>query len=83
MIYDRLVVVEWDDAWSGGNWTSPGEAIESHKPERCWTVGKVVIENDEGIMLAQTFGVGDLGNLWFIPNGMIRSVTSLKKGSPA
>ena len=76
---NRLVLVEWDDAWSDNGWASEID------PTACpvSTVGWVVIETEEGILLAQTLSKDNVGSMWFIPNGMINSVTYLKEGDPA
>lgn len=76
---DRLVIVEWEDAWTTDNWV---EEV-SRGPVIVWTVGYVVVEDEEGITLAQAITEGGFGNLWRVPNGMIRRVNALTVGEPA
>ena len=76
---ERLVVVEWDDAWSeAGN----AENIPKAEPSRVFTVGIVVVENEEGILLTQSWGKDGFGAFWFIPNGMILDVRGVVPGDP-
>ncbi len=79
MKYGRLVVVVWDDAWAAHGWTDD----TTPKPMTVTTVGWVIQETEVGMSLAQSVAADGFGSVWFIPNGMINSVTYLKEGEPA
>ena len=70
-----LVVVEWIDAAHFEGWQF-GENPENIF-EPCWTVGFLMSDTDEGVMIAQTWYPGDTANLIQIPAGMIRKKTIL------
>jgi hypothetical protein len=78
---NRKVIVEWEDAWTHQHWV---ETMPKAAAEIVSSLGVVVVENEEGILLAQTVGKdGGTGNLWFIPNSMILSVRYLIDGGEA
>lgn len=81
--YNELVLVMWADAWSKDAWCDRETAETSTVGgEPCINVGWVVRHDKEGIMLAGSMSVNDrtIGNLMFIPKGMIKSVKRLKNG---
>ena len=78
---DRLVLVVWEDAWTSGNWVE--NAAAPSDPVLVHTAGFVLVEDDEGITLAQSMCLGEGGNIWRIPNGMIRGVYRLVPGAAA
>lgn len=81
---DRLVCVEWEDAWTQDGWhfTAEGHAATKHEVI-VYSVGYVVQETPDGIMLSSAVNNEGFGSLWKIPNGMIRSVRRLKDGGKA
>ena len=80
-MFDRLVMVEWMDAWSIDGWfTIPEALMKAGEEVIVYSVGYVLQETEEGICLTSAIAGGSFGNLWWIPNGMITSVTELKKG---
>tara|TARA_R110000744_G_scaffold91642_1_gene177755 strand:+ start:690 stop:926 length:237 start_codon:yes stop_codon:yes gene_type:complete len=77
---NRKVIVEWIDAWTSGGWSDTYDA----RPAKVFTMGLVLEENEKGIMVAQSYTAdGGFGNLTFIPNEDINTVTYLKEGGPA
>lgn len=81
---DRLVCVEWEDAWADSAWHEVQEAhTAALKPVVAWSVGYVVQETTEAIVLSCSVVPEGLGGLTRIPNGMIRSVTHLQPGKAA
>jgi|14BtaG_2_1085337.scaffolds.fasta_scaffold31118_2 hypothetical protein len=76
---NRVVLVEWDDAWSCHGWTDD----TAPKPVRVKTLGFAVQETKQGIVVAQSVGPDGFGSTCFIPNGMIQNVTYLREGGPA
>jgi len=83
-VFDRLVLVEWIDAWSEDGWHLTPEAhkLASHSV-LCYSVGYVVQEDEDGILLSSAITKDGFGALWLIPNGMIMKVTLLTEGPEA
>lgn len=74
-----LVLVEWEDAYSGNHdWFKGNTMPEAVEPLIVATTGFLIQENDERITLAQSFSHDSLANLWTIPQGMIRKRTKLR-----
>jgi hypothetical protein len=71
----KLVLVQWIDAYHLDGWQFG--AIPSAKFDPCWSVGFLMDETKEGIILAQTWFDGDCGNLIGIPKKMINKMTVL------
>ena len=75
-----LVLVTWYDAHSETGWFEPQEALDKHNPMTCWNVGWVVKKDKDGITLSPSVASdGGLGDVMFIPRGMIRQVTVIRK----
>lgn len=67
--------VTWVDASMGGGWHTYDE-IDS-EPALTITVGWLVKEDENTLVLASSWGYGQLGNLTYIPRGMIKKVVNL------
>ena len=81
---DRLVVVEWEDAWADASWHDVLEGHEdAQKPVIAYSVGWVVQETEEAIVLSSAVVADGLGGLMRIPAGMVRTVRYVKDAGPA
>ena len=76
----RMVHVEWEDAseqtegaWSGRGDVKPWEACIVQ------TVGYVVHDIEQGLVLTDSYTPNLFGRVTQIPRGMIRKVTELRK----
>lgn len=70
-----LVVIEWVDAAHIEGWqfgVKPDLSFDS-----CWTVGFLMAESDDGVVVAQTWYPDDVAHLIQIPRGMIKKQTVL------
>ena len=77
----QLVVIEWLDIQSNAEWHEgdPGTA----NPATCVTVGWLVFENDDKLVLADSRARdGEWGGLTVIPSGVIRQRTRISAKSP-
>lgn len=80
MVNRRYELVEWVDSWSiTDRWITPDGLERERAPALCTTVGFLVREDEESILLAQSFALnadGELeewGHVWGIPKVAIRS----------
>ena len=80
---DRLVCVEWEDAWTSDSWHSQEDTVATGEPLLVHTVGWVLIEDEGGMTLAQSLTDGGAGAIWRVPAGMIRQVRILREGKEA
>ena len=75
-----MVEVEWVDSAGRSDWHELDEASRLLERLACRSVGYMVIDNADGIVLTQ--GVGAMG-LWLssmaIPRSAIRNVTTLRR----
>lgn len=73
-----LVEVEWQDAYSDDSWQSAKKARKSG-PMWCRTVGYLLREDDDAIVLADTIceTERDVAGTWYIPKGMVRKVRKI------
>lgn len=75
------VVIEWQDPTSVGGWIWKDKLASEFKkhPVMCYTVGWIVKENEEKIMVAGSIMVGraQYGELFIIPKSCIISITQL------
>lgn len=74
-----VVIVTWVDAATDNGWTDTDEAHDFVPPE-CMTVGYLVADKPDHLVLAQTHGGNEMGNRWVIPRGMIKAVRTLEVG---
>jgi hypothetical protein len=82
--YERIAVVEWEDAWTEDGWNLTADAHEKgDRTAIIWSVGYVMKEDNNGIVLVSGVTKDGFGSMWKIPNGMIISVTHMGKGPPA
>lgn len=77
--YFHLVIVTWVDAATDNGWTDTDEAHDFTPPE-CMTVGYLVADKPDHLVLAQTHGGNEMGNRWTIPRGMVKAVRVLQVG---
>lgn len=77
----KLVLIRWNDAWVHGAWDDESESTKRAQPIIVHTVGWVISDAPDGLLVAaQIAGIDQLANQSFIPRGMIRDVTTLKRG---
>lgn len=71
-----FVEIEWDDAWKDAvGDTTLNNAHEDHNPIVCFSHGYVLMDDEEGIMLANEYSPnGTYRHRSFIPRKMIRDV---------
>ena len=80
-----LVKVVWKDAWVDGNEPiNVEEAHLKHKPMLMTTLGWLLIDNAEGVSVANEHYIDDAGmemyrGRTFIPRGMVQSLEPLIK----
>lgn len=78
----KLVHIEWGDAWTSGPWQDDNFASREQRAHVVNSIGWVVQANDHGVTIASRIAEdGALGNVMFIPTGMIMSCTTLSQGS--
>lgn len=70
-----IAVVQWVDAYHLEGWQF-GEKPEI-KLDPCWTIGFVIQDNEDGVLVSQTWCPDDSANLICIPRGMIQKITVL------
>lgn len=64
-----------------GAWDDEGQSAKRAEAIIVHTVGWVIKDSEEGLLVAaQIAGADQLANQSFIPRGMIRDVTTLKRG---
>lgn len=75
----QIVEVEWADAHSLDPWTPLEDLTEDALVALpCNTYGIVIGTSEEGIMVAGSInGAASTGANWFIPKGMLKSITIL------
>lgn len=69
-----LVVVKWNDAWT----TEIPASLDGHlvhKPELITTIGWLMVDDEQGVQLANEFYDSTYRGRTFIPRGMVVSVT--------
>jgi hypothetical protein len=71
----KLVLIEWIDAYHLDAWQFGAVPVADFNP--CWTVGFLMDETKQGVMVAQTWFPGDCANIIAIPKGMIKKLTVL------
>lgn len=76
----RLVLVEWLDATTLGGWANTPDVEHTVTPDLCQTVGWLVVEKDDFVVLAQTHGEIEMGNCWCVPKGMISRIFNIEVG---
>lgn len=74
-----LVIVTWVDAATDSGWTDTDEAHDFTPPE-CMTVGYLVSDKPDHLVLAQTHGGNEMGNRWVIPRGMVSKIRQMGVG---
>ena len=73
-----LVEIEWGDAHGNAGWQKLEDL--QHFSITCWTIGWFIRHDDEGISVAASCNTElDFSNSSFVPGGMIKKVTVLKK----
>jgi hypothetical protein len=74
-----IVIVTWIDAATESGWTDTDEAHDFVPPE-CQTMGYLVADKPDYIVLAQSYGGNEMGNRWTIPRGMVTAMRVLEVG---
>jgi hypothetical protein len=85
-----LVVIVWDDAWVRAEESvAMGDVHATHKPMSITTIGWLLLENEDGISVANEYYDDTYRGRTFIPRAMVKSVTRfaltkprLRKGRP-
>ena len=71
-----LVVIVWGDAWVRADTPMvKSEAAHEHKPMPVTTIGWLLIDNDEGVQIANEFYDDAYRGRTFVPRAMVRSIT--------
>jgi len=71
----KLVLVEWVDAYHKDAWQFGAPTTGTFDP--CWSIGFLMDDTKQGVVLAQTWFDSDCANLIGIPKGMIKKMTVL------
>jgi len=78
-----LVVCEWLDAWVRGEESMTlADVAAKHKPELITTIGWLLREDAEGIMLANEFYADAYRGCTFVPRAMVKSINRFKLTKP-
>lgn len=80
----KIVVVLWKDILTRGDWVGDREeVIEQVRPMQCVTVGWLLVDCDEYLLLADTVSKDkDYSGVTVIPKGVVVRVEELKKSTP-
>lgn len=78
-----IVQVWWKDHYTNTEWTAIKDM--SNAPEMCLTVGYLVRDADDHVLIASTVDpndpmAGTMGNTWYILRNCITDIKVLKKG---
>ena len=76
----QILEVEWEDASSGSGWREPSELLVDKK-YIVTTIGYVVRNDDDYVILVQNFDVGNVSNYMKIPRAYIRSSKVIRRGN--
>ena len=71
----KLVLIQWIDAYHLDGWQFGEVPMANFDP--CWSVGFLMDDVKEGVLIAQTWFEGDCANLIGIPKRMIKKMTVL------
>jgi hypothetical protein len=71
----KLVLVEWDDAWTDNEPVTQATAHHTHDPYRITTLGWMLVDDAKGITLVNEFYDGAYRGKTFIPRGLVVKVT--------
>lgn len=82
MTEQKLVLVEWWDAWADSEPISLQNVATSHKPMLVRTLGWVLYENEEGIQIANESYEDNFRGRSFIPRAMLKSVIPYQLTKP-
>lgn len=74
-----IVLVVWIDAATEAGWTDTEDAHDFVPPE-CQTLGYLIADKPDHVVLAQTHGGNEMGNRWTIPRGMVKAMKVLEVG---
>ena len=77
-----LVVVEWKDAWVREEPILLSDAKSSHTPTIVTTIGWVLVDDDEGLSIANEHYDSSYRGRTFIPRAMVMKVTAFKLTTP-
>ena len=69
----KLVLIEWIDAYHLDGWQFGAIPVGNFDP--CFTVGFLMDDKKDGVLIAQTWFDGDCANLIGIPRKMIKKMT--------
>lgn len=80
----KIVAVVWKDIQTRADWVGErATVIAEMKPIECVTVGFLLVENDELIIIADSASRDrDFGGITVIPTGVVISTEVLKSTSP-
>lgn len=70
-----VVKVKWEDAYGDPGWA---DTPEKHTPHIVTSIGKIIFDDDRGILLAGSWSETQMGDRSFIPRGMVRKVTRVR-----
>jgi len=65
----KLVLITWIDSCSGRGWTDIDAAKKNHGVVRCRSVGWILVEDEEAILLASSLGGSRIDGEPYCANG--------------
>lgn len=69
--------VEWTDAQSHAGWLSHDEAKNLPAGARCFTIGYLIRDDEDGVLLVRDWNEDEMGDAMFIPKPLIREMREL------
>ena len=79
------MAVTWDDIVTRADWVGDRETvIEEMKPMRCVSIGFLIVDNDEIVLLADTVSKDkDFSGLTVIPKPVVKEIIDVAKVTPS
>ena len=68
---DKLYLIKWNDSATMRGWFDKRDMPKEATPLECVTVGWVVRENDDEIVLAASRNEDQWGGLWIVPRSCV------------
>lgn len=81
----KIVAVTWDDIVTRADWVGDRETvIEEMKPMRCVSIGFLIVDNDEIVLLADTVSKDkEFSGLTVIPKPVVKEIIEVAKVTPS
>ena len=77
-----IAQLKWLDSCGPRRYWQDEEDMKRYFPLRCLSVGIVVKMDDESVVIAQSYGDDEVGNVMAIPVACITSIKVLSKATP-